>query len=85
MPTLVRRPVPLLTRIPIHKAKGHECPGIETGYKAQYLIRWKGRYYLGTFSRQWYGLSFNGVFDAGLQFDAPGENKSDWQAIWRIR
>jgi hypothetical protein len=52
--------------------------------RKQYLIKYDGRFYAGDFSMQWYGLNFNGVYDAGLQYDAPGTNSSSWEAIWEI-
>lgn len=67
------------------KKDGHglqDHPDIST--KKQYLIKWDGRYYAGGFSMEWYGLNFEGIYDAGLQYDAPGTNCSHWQAIWEI-
>lgn len=52
--------------------------------KKNYLVLWDGIYAAGTFNMQWYGLNFNGIFDAGLQFDAPGTNSSAWEAVWEI-
>lgn len=72
-----------LKPVSLKGAKGHECPGIKVG-KTQYLVKNDGRYACGDFSRQWYGLNFDGFYDAGLQFDAPGSNHSRWQAIWEI-
>ena len=38
----------------------------------------------GKFTKQWYGLNFEGFYDAGLQFDPPGYNSSNWVALWEI-
>lgn len=35
-----------------------------------YLIRYHGRWYAGTAEKQWYGWSFDAVYDAGIQMDA---------------
>jgi hypothetical protein len=72
-----------LKPIDLSKAKEHECPGIEPG-KRQYLCLIDGKFFVGTFGRQWYGLNFEGWYDVGLQFDAPGWNSSNWQAVWEI-
>ena len=50
-----------------------------------YLARCGGRYAAGKFNMQWYGLNFDGFYDAGHQFDAPGTHHSDWQALWEIQ
>ena len=47
--------------------------------KKSYLVKYGGEWYAGTFTKQWYGWNFNGVFDAGCQMDYPG-----WQAIYEI-
>jgi hypothetical protein len=67
----------------------HEHPQIEQG--KQYLVKLEAvngrgyRYYAGTFSRQWYGWSFDGWIGAsGLQFDEPDTNLSRWVQIWEI-
>lgn len=57
-------------------------PGITPGQ--MYLVLYNDQFYAGRFSRQWYGLNFEGIYDAGCQFDAPGTNKSRWQAVWKI-
>jgi hypothetical protein len=75
---------PRLKRIDLTKAVKHECPGIKTG-RTQYLARIGGDWFAGTFSRQWYGLNFDGWGDVGLQFDAPGQNASRWQELYEIK
>lgn len=74
-----------LIKINLRKANEHNHPDIKVGDKYQYLIKYDKRFYAGSFSRQWYGLNFEGVYDAGLQFDAPGSNCSEWQAVWLIK
>lgn len=56
--------------------------GLEAG--PTYLVLYGGSYYVGSFSTQWYGLNFNGIYDAGAQYDPPGNNYSEWQRIWRL-
>ena len=50
-----------------------------------YRVRYDGRSYTGTFSYQWYGLNFNGIYDAGCQFDAPGTNSSGWEKVYELK
>jgi len=63
-------------------ANEHEHPQVDC--RKQYLILYHGNFYAGRFSRQWYGLNFEGVYPAGLQFDEPGTNASNWKQIWEI-
>ena len=42
----------------------------------KYLVKYDGRWAIDTFSKQWYGWNFNGIYDAGLQVDYDG-----WEAI----
>lgn len=62
-----------------------ECKHPEISTSKTYLCLIGGRFYAGQFSKQWYGLNFQGVYDAGLQLDAPGTNASRWQQIWEIK
>jgi hypothetical protein len=76
---------PRLKRIDLQKAHQHECPGVVADGKTEYLARIGGQFFAGTFSRQWYGLDFQGWHGMGYQFDAPGENASTWEELWEIR
>lgn len=58
-------------------------PDITPGKK--YLVHYNGDVYTGTFSYEWYGLNFNGIYDAGAQFDAPGTNSSVWEKVFEIQ
>ena len=58
-------------------------PDIKTN-GTHYRVKYDGVWYEGTFGRQWYGLNFNGIFDAGAQYDAPGTNASMWEEIHEI-
>ena len=58
-------------------------PDIKLG--AKYLAKCGGQFAAGSFSMQWYGLNFQGFYPAGHQFDAPGTNHSDWEALWEIQ
>jgi hypothetical protein len=73
-----------LRRVNLSKAKEHKCSGIKPG-KKEYLCLIDGKFWAGSFSREWYGLYFDGWEDIGLQFDAPGSNSSGWQAVWEIQ
>ncbi len=70
---------PYLKSIDLSKAYRSECPGIKTDNKTQYLIKCGKWYRIARFYRVWYGLSS----DIG-QFNAPGYNGSDIEAIWEI-
>ncbi len=56
--------------------------GLEVG--PTYLVLYGGQFHVGTFDMVWYGLNFRGIYDAGAQYDPPGENSSSWQKIWRF-
>ena len=72
-----------LKKIDLTKAVKHECPGIKLG-KTSYLVKHGGQWFAGIFSRLWFGLSFFGWFGGPLQFDAPGTNCSEWEAVYEI-
>ena len=40
------------------------------------------RFHVGKFEKEWYGLNFDGIYDAGDQYDPPGTNSSGWQRVW---
>ena len=71
--------------IDLSKAKGHHHPDINT--KDLYLCKIAGRWYIGKFSMQWYGLNFEGYPHSmvGLQFDAPGWNASRWERVLKFK
>ena len=64
--------------------KGRFTNHPDISLRKNYLIKYDGRFYAGKFGREWYGLNFNGVYDAGAQFDKPGTNASSWQGVWEI-
>jgi hypothetical protein len=84
MPKSKRVLTPTLIPLDMLLANRHEHPHLNT--KDQFLCLIRGKYFIGKFSRQWYGLNFEGWSPnpAGLQFDAPGYNCSGWQQIWRV-
>jgi hypothetical protein len=57
-------------------------PDIDEGRR--YLVQYDGLYYVGRFSRQWYGWNFEGVYPTGVQLDKPGTNSSAWEGLWEI-
>lgn len=65
--------------IDLSKGIRSDHPDIELGKK--YLVKFNGAWYLGLFTRQWYGWSFIDWGTSGKQFDTPGQNSSTWQAI----
>ena len=78
-------PTPKLVRLNMGLSQGSNHPDINS--KDTYLCLIDGEYFVGRFSKQWYGWNFEGWIntEAGLQFDAPGTNGSDWQQIWCIK
>lgn len=73
-----------LVKINLSKGKESNHPDIKPG-RTQYLAKIDNRWHAGSFSRQWYGLNFQAVYDAGLQFDTPGTNHSRWQELYLIK
>lgn len=58
--------------------------GLEPG--PRYVVLIGGQFHKGWFTRQWYGLNFQGgPWSTGLQYDPPGENCTMWQKVWLIR
>lgn len=74
--------MPKFTEIDLSKTTTKGGAGLEVG--PTYLVMYGGRFYAGIFDMQWYGLNFQEIYDAGAQYDPPGENSSDWQRVWRI-
>lgn len=74
-----------LVEIDLRKGNESTHPDIVVG-KTQYLAKFKGdpRLYAGVFTKEWYGLSFDGWGTSGRQFDTPGYNSSSWQRLWRV-
>ena len=58
----------------------HSHPDIRTD-GTYYLVRFGREYYVDTFSKQWYGIIFDGKYDAGCQM-----NYSEWNdaELWEI-
>lgn len=72
-----------LKKINLKKGDEHNHPDIQVG-RSYYLAKIDGQLYVGKFSREWYGLNFGYDDGAGVQFDTPGFNGSEWQALWKI-
>jgi len=74
----------MLKVIDLSKAKEHSHPDIDVNKK--YLVKISGEWYFGKFEKVWFGLNFspwkNGM--VGIQFDAPGFNKSCWERVVEI-
>lgn len=77
----------VITGVEIDLSKGekHEHPDINT--EDEYLCQVRGIWHFGGFSRQWYGLNFEGYKynpGAGLQYDTPGWNSSQWERVIKV-
>jgi hypothetical protein len=68
---------PHLVPIDLGKLRGCKHPDIKESLF--YLVQYDGNFHAGTFSKEWYGWSFDGIYDAGTQLDDPYI-----QAIWQI-
>lgn len=73
---------PKLTEIDLGQTTRHGGAGLEVG--PTYVVLVDGELHKDKFSVEWYGLNFEGIYSAGLQYDPPGTNMSGWQRIWRI-
>ena len=75
---------PKLIQVDLRRAHAHDHPDVKTS--KTYLAKIDGSYYLGEFSREHYGLSFDDDWGtSGHQFDAPGYNGSKWEGLWELR
>jgi hypothetical protein len=74
---------PKLIAIDLTKGENRNHPDIKLN--KDYLVLYNGTFYAGQFGREWYGLNFQAIYDAGCQYDKPGTNSSLWQAIWEIQ
>ena len=74
-----------LRALDMSKSKEHTHPDLNG--RSQYLCLIGTQFFAGTFTKVWFGWSFNGWTPnpVGLQFDAPGTNASEWKQIWEIR
>lgn len=61
--------------------KGCDHPQIFADHTKQYLAKINGRWVIGTFNRQWYGLNFSREYDitCGHQLDSK-----DWEKLFEI-
>ncbi len=70
----------------IDLSKSFDCdhPDIKTG-RTQYLVRHRGRWHIGTFGREWYGLHFN-LGSHCTQFDDARypDKPTDFEALFEI-
>ena len=74
---------PKLIPVSMKNADKHMLPGIS--FKKTYLCKIGGAFWVGQFTKVWFGLHFTGWGWGGIQFDAPGTNSSEWQAVWEIK
>lgn len=73
---------PILMEIDLSQTTSKGGAGLEVG--PTYLVLYHGEFHVGKFSKQWYGLNFEGIYDAGAQYDSPGTNYSAWQRVWKF-
>lgn len=72
------------TKLDLSKSDQGNHPDIST--KKKYMVKYNGEWFIGTFSRQWYGLNFSFPYNVtvGFQFNAPNYNASTWEEVWEI-
>lgn len=73
-----------LKKIDLSKAKESNCSGIKADCQTQYLCLIGSKFFAGTFSKVWFGITFNDFYSTSYQFDAPGYNQSKWKGVWKI-
>ncbi len=71
--------------IPLDMKLSDGCNHPQVNCRKTYLVLVGSEFAVGKFSREWYGLNFDGLYPAGCQFDAPGTNASEWKQIWEFR
>lgn len=80
---------PILIRVDLRKCVKSEGSGYhdhpDISIKKRYLAKIDGEFFVGKFTREWYGFSFDGWHDVGCQLDKPRTNGSDWQGLWEIK
>lgn len=59
-------------------------PNIKPDGKTKYLCKIGKNFLAGTFCMRWYGLCFERLLSAGIQFDPPKINGSEWKNVWEI-
>ena len=72
---------PKLVEVDLSKTTTQGSKDLRVG--PQYLCLIGRHLFVGQFSKQWYGLNFDGWYN-NLQYDPPGTNSSDWRQVWRI-
>lgn len=73
------------TLIPIDLSKRKDCEHPDIKLNTWYLAKIGGNFYADMFTRQWYGLNFSGVYDAGYQLAYDPEFTHDgWEGLWEI-
>ncbi len=76
---------PELTELDLSLAHEHNHPDFNT--VDYFLAEIDGILRFGKFVKVWFGWHFSCGFgdSGGMQFDAPGYNKSRWQRVWRCQ
>lgn len=74
---------PDLLPVDLSKGTGSDHPDIIPG--RTYLACYDGRWELGQFSRQWYGLLFSGFYPSGCKFESPKTVYSEWMALFEFK
>lgn len=73
--TTVPKTKPRSKRIDLKKADGCNHPDITE--RGRYRVKIYGQWHVGTFSRQWYGWSFDNWGTSGIQLDSI-------QEVWKV-
>ncbi len=72
---------PNLKEIDLTKVTSKGGEGIDD--ESTYLALYSGNFITGCFSKSWFGYNFYSGSNS-YQFDAPNENYSSWQRLWKI-
>ena len=71
---------PKLVKIDLTKGDLDKCEHPDIKKHQYYLAKIDGNWYADTFSKQWYGWNFNGVYSAGYQL-----SYGEWEELYEIR
>ena len=69
------------TEVDLTKTTKHGSDELTAG--PTYLCLKGGCFYVGKFSKVWFGLTFSGGHGS-WQYDPPGTNASNWHRAWRL-
>ncbi len=73
--------LPHFVEVDLTKTTKHGSDELTVG--PVYLCLKGGHFYVGKFSKVWFGLNFS-AGHGSWQYDPPGTNASNWQRAWRF-